>query len=100
MHPASSPLDGGCLPRGWRRGVRSLPGRLFGSLGGLALLVPVEALACPSCTARAPESPGGAGGLLLALMLVPFVLVGVGIWAARRVMHEERASAPVEQERP
>ncbi|RKH17395.1 hypothetical protein D7Y13_39880 [Corallococcus praedator] len=97
MRPASSTLDGGCLPRGWRGDVRSLPGRLF---GGLALLVPVEVLACPSCTARAPESPGGAGGLLLALMLVPFVLVGVGIWAARRVMREERASAPVEQEHP
>ncbi|MCY1030042.1 hypothetical protein OV207_01100 [Corallococcus sp. BB11-1] len=85
---------------GQRGGIRSLPGWLLGALVLLWGFVPVEALACPSCTARAPESPGGAGGLLLALMLVPFVLVGVGIWAARRLMREERASAPVEQEHP
>ncbi|WP_199747341.1 hypothetical protein, partial [Corallococcus sp. AB049A] len=74
---------------------------LAGLLGGLG---PAVAAACPSCTARAPESPGGAGELLLALMLVPFALVGVGLWAARRAGQEapgaERASAPVEQEHP
>ncbi|NNC21721.1 hypothetical protein HJC22_39035, partial [Corallococcus exiguus] len=47
---------------------------------------------------------GGAGELLLALMLVPFALVGVGLWAAWRAGRDapgaERASAPVEQEHP
>ncbi|RKH76210.1 hypothetical protein D7Y21_39230, partial [Corallococcus sp. AB045] len=79
-------------------------GRLFRKsgpwLGLVGGLVPAAALACPSCTARAPESPGGAGELLLALMLVPFALVGVGLWAAWRAGRVERASAPVEQEHP
>jgi hypothetical protein len=74
-------------------------GRLLWRLFGVwACAVPLEALACPSCTARAPESPGGAGGLLLALMLVPFVLVGVGVWAAWRATRSERAGSPVEVE--
>lgn len=101
MRTASFWIDGGCLPSSGRRGgFRSLPGRLLGGLGLLGVLVSVEALACPACTVRAPESPGGTGGLLLALMLVPFVLVGVGIWAARRVLREERNRASVEQEHP
>ncbi|WP_404367335.1 hypothetical protein ACIHQR_01100 [Corallococcus coralloides] len=101
------PPGGRASPGGWG-GFRSLAGRLsrrsgpwLGLAGGL---VPAVALACPSCTARAPESPGGAGELLLALMLVPFALVGVGLWAAWRAGRAspgaERASAPVEQEHP
>ncbi|RKH38137.1 hypothetical protein [Corallococcus llansteffanensis] len=98
-------LQGGRLPAGRREDFRLLPGRLLtGLLRGLMLwgmAVPVEALACPACTARAPESPGGAGVLLLALMGVPFALVGVGIWAARRALRDERTAAtPLEQERP
>ncbi|WP_223640283.1 hypothetical protein [Corallococcus sp. EGB] len=97
------PPRGRASPGGWG-GLRSLPARLspgvWSGLGLLGGLVPAVARACPSCTARAPESPGGAGELLLALMLVPFALVGVGLWAARRAGREERASAPVEQEHP
>jgi hypothetical protein len=81
-------------------GGRLLPGGLWGGVGVWAGAAPLEALACPSCTARAPESPGGAGALLLALMLVPFALVGVGVWAAWRASRVERAASPVEQERP
>lgn len=93
----SQPPRGRASPGGWG-GFRSRSLRFgLGLLGGLA---PAAALACPSCTARAPESPGGAGELLLALMLVPFALVGVGLWAAWRAGREERASAPVEQEHP
>lgn len=44
--------------------------------------------------------PWGAGVLLLALMFVPFALVGLGLWAARRAAREERTPAPVEQEHP
>ncbi|NOK24038.1 hypothetical protein, partial [Corallococcus carmarthensis] len=78
---------------GFGRRLGATPGPWLGLVGAL---VPAAVLACPSCTARAPESPGGAGELLLALMLVPFALVGVGLWAARRAGREERASAPVE----
>ncbi|RKH54830.1 hypothetical protein [Corallococcus aberystwythensis] len=106
-HAPFLPLDGRASPGGWG-GFRPLAGRPIARLGSwlglLAGLVPAAVLACPSCTARAPESPGGAGELLLALMLVPFALVGVGLWAARRAGPEapgaERASAPVEQEHP
>jgi hypothetical protein len=59
----------------------------------LALLLgvfPAEVLACPSCTLRAPESTMRSVLLLGALVLAPFLLVGVGVWAARRVMREER----------
>ncbi|MBN8230273.1 hypothetical protein JYK02_22425 [Corallococcus macrosporus] len=95
---------GGRASPGGRGGFRSLAGPWLGLLGLLGGLMPAVALACPSCTARAPESPGGAGELLLALMLVPFALVGVGLWAARRAgsgaPEAERASAPVEQEHP
>ncbi|RKH37734.1 hypothetical protein [Corallococcus sicarius] len=98
-------FQGGRLPAGRRGGFRSLPGRVPTGLLRCLMLwgmaVPVEALACPSCTVRSPESPGGAGVLLLALMGVPFVLVGVGIWAARRALRDERTQAPVErQEHP
>ncbi|NRD50526.1 hypothetical protein [Corallococcus exiguus] len=101
-HALFQPPGGRTSPGGWG-GFRSLAG--FGPwLGLVGGLVPAAVLACPSCTARAPESPGGAGELLLALMLVPFALVGVGLWAARRAGRDtpgaERASAPVEQEHP
>ncbi|WP_201756454.1 hypothetical protein [Corallococcus silvisoli] len=90
-------LQGGRSPWGRWGGLRPLSGCLLGCVVALA---PVEVLACPSCTARAPESPGGAGVLLLALMFVPFALVGLGLWAARRAAREERTPAPVEQEHP
>ncbi|MGE6763096.1 hypothetical protein ACQKGO_34110 [Corallococcus interemptor] len=97
MSQALFQLPGGRASTGGWGGLRALAG-LLGGLG------PAVAAACPSCTARAPESPGGAGELLLALMLVPFALVGVGFWAARRAgpgaPGAERASAPVEQEHP
>ncbi|RKG61561.1 hypothetical protein D7W79_41240, partial [Corallococcus exercitus] len=96
-HALFQPPGGRASPGGWE-GYRSLAGRLSSGLGTglgswlmwlgsrlrsslgpwlglLGALLPAVALACPSCTARAPESPGGAGELLLALMLVPFALV-------------------------
>lgn len=53
-------------------------------------LLPAEVLACPSCTVRAPESSVRSALLLGALVLMPFLLVGVGLWAARRAAREAR----------
>ncbi|MCY1018391.1 hypothetical protein [Pyxidicoccus sp. MSG2] len=67
------------------------PFPMAASLFALLLGVfPAEVLACPSCTLRAPESTMRSVLLLGALVLAPFLLVGVGVWAARRVMREER----------
>jgi hypothetical protein len=84
-------------------GLRETPGRettlqqpgqpARGGASVLLLLLglfPAEVLACPSCTVRAPESSVRSGLLLGALVLMPFVLVGVGIWAARRAAREAR----------
>lgn len=65
----------------------SVTASLFALLLGL---LPAEVLACPSCTLRAPESTIRSVLLLGALVLTPFLLVGVGVWAARRAMREER----------
>ena len=69
------------------RAVFSVTASLFAMLLGL---LPAEVLACPSCTLRAPESTIRSVLLLGALVLTPFLLVGVGVWAARRAMREER----------
>jgi hypothetical protein len=58
-------------------------------LGVLLCLFPAEVLACPACAVRAPESSMRSALLLGALVLAPFLLVGVGIWAARRAAREE-----------
>ena len=66
--------------------------RLLAARAGVPFLAlsPAEVLACPSCTVGAPESPVLSGLLLGALVLMPFLLVGVGIWAARRAAREEQ----------
>ncbi|MFP2928854.1 hypothetical protein ACLESO_27380 [Pyxidicoccus sp. 3LG] len=56
----------------------------------LLSLLPAEALACPACTVRAAESPVRSVLLLGGLVLAPFLLVGLGVWAARRAAREER----------
>ena len=48
-------------------------------------LLPGWAWACPTCVARAPESEGRSALLVGALLLAPFLLVAVGVWAAVRV---------------
>ncbi|HYI00319.1 hypothetical protein [Hyalangium sp.] len=47
-------------------------------------LLPAWAWACPTCVARAPESAGRSALLVGALLLVPFLLVALGVWAAVR----------------
>jgi len=58
---------------------------LGGVLSGVLGLLPGWAWACPTCVARAPESAGRSALLVGALLLVPFLLVAVGVWAAMRV---------------
>lgn len=82
---------------GWGVSGARLSARVGGWLGGLLVLVPGVALACPSCTVAAPESTGGARVLLAALMLVPVLLVGVGVWAARRAKRVDRGDSTGER---
>lgn len=60
---------------------------------GLCLL-PGWVWACPSCTAKAPESPGRSTLLLGAMMVVPFLVVAVGAWAAWRAARGDAARDP------
>jgi len=46
--------------------------------------VPEWVLACPTCAARAPEAAGRSGLLVGAMLLLPFLLVALGVWAAVR----------------
>ena len=78
-----------CAPRASRRAWRRAVARLVGWLGmvmvGVLGLMPGWAWACPTCVARAPESAGRSALLVGALLLAPFLLVAVGVWAAVRV---------------
>lgn len=67
--------------RAWERGAA----RLAGGVGVLLCLLPAWALACPTCVERAPESSSRTALLLGAILLVPFLLVALGVWAAVRV---------------
>jgi hypothetical protein len=62
---------------GWAVRLSAVPGAVLG-------LLPAWALACPTCVERAPESTGRSALLLGAMLLVPFLLVAVGAWAAIR----------------
>ena len=57
---------------------------LRGATAALLLLMPAWALACPTCVERAPESNGRSALLVGAMLLLPFLLVAVGVWAAIR----------------
>jgi hypothetical protein len=59
--------------------------RLAAGLAVLLCLLPGWALACPTCVERAPESASRSALLLGAILLVPFLLVSLGVWAAVRV---------------
>jgi hypothetical protein len=79
--PRSEPRAARASRRVWRRAVA----RLWGVLSAMLGLLPGWAWACPTCVARAPESAGRSALLVGALLLVPFLLVAVGVWAAVRV---------------
>ncbi len=50
---------------------------------GLCLL-PAWVLACPTCVARPPESMVRSALLVGGMLLLPFLLVALGVWAAVR----------------
>jgi hypothetical protein len=80
----------GSLPRAWERGAP----RLAGLVGVLVCLLPGWALACPACVERAPESVGRSALLLGAMLLVPFLLVAGGVWAAVRAARGDAKRSP------
>jgi hypothetical protein len=47
-------------------------------------LLPAWVLACPTCVERAPESVGRSALLVGAMLVMPFLLVALGVWAAVR----------------
>nr|BDT38698.1 hypothetical protein MFMH1_83670 [Myxococcus sp. MH1] len=60
----------------------------------LLALLPVEAWACATCSLREPESAVRSVLLVVGLMLTPFVVLGVGVWAVRRASHEDSRKDP------
>lgn len=73
------PVAAGAL-RAWRAWAVKL-----GPVLGLVLcLLPTWVLACPTCVERAPESVGRSALLVGAMLLLPFLLVALGVWAAVR----------------
>jgi hypothetical protein len=68
--------------------------RLAAVLGVALGLLPAWAWACPSCVQRAPESAGRSALLLGAMLLVPFGVVAVGVWAARRAERGDAQRSP------
>ncbi|WP_263451287.1 hypothetical protein [Hyalangium gracile] len=58
--------------------------RLAPVLGLGLCLLPAWVLACPTCVERAPESSMRSALLVGAMLLLPFLLVALGVWAAIR----------------
>ncbi|KFE68647.1 hypothetical protein [Hyalangium minutum] len=69
----------------WARALTRCVQMLRTVLAAVLGLLPGWAWACPTCVARAPESAGRSALLVGALLLAPFLLVAVGVWAAVRV---------------
>jgi hypothetical protein len=78
--PRSEPRAESASRRALKRGVA----RLLAVLSVVLGLLPAWAWACPTCVARAPESAGRSALLVGAILLVPFLLVAIGVWAAVR----------------
>jgi hypothetical protein len=74
-----------------RRALRSQVGRAVGA--GVGAL-PAGAWACPTCVARAPAKAWPSALLLGAMLLAPFLLVGVGAWVAWRTARGEAVRKP------
>jgi hypothetical protein len=73
-----------CAAQASRRAWQVWAERLAPLLGLLLALVPGWVLACPTCVAKAPESRLRSALLVGAMLLLPFLLVAVGVWAAIR----------------
>ena len=75
-----------------RRGAtatRRSRGALASPFALLLACLPGDALACATCALREPESAVRSVLLVVGLMLAPFLVVGVGVWAVRRLAREE-----------
>ena len=71
--------------KGWRRAWRRGVARLAPVIALGLFLVPAWVLACPTCVERPPEAVGRSALLLGAMLVVPFLVVSLGVWAAVRV---------------
>jgi len=69
--------------------------RVLAVYTGLVLcLLPTWVLACPTCTVPAAESTGTARLLVLSMLLLPFLLVAMGVWAAWRAARGDAKRGP------
>jgi protein-S-isoprenylcysteine O-methyltransferase Ste14 len=88
---------GGSAPRAVRGALRALErgaARLVVGLGVALALLPAWAWACPSCVQRAPESSVRSALLVGTMLLVPFGVVALGMWAARRAERGDAQRSP------
>ncbi|MFY1827415.1 hypothetical protein ACN47A_15955 [Myxococcus fulvus] len=60
----------------------------------LLSMLPAEAWACATCSLREPESAVRSVLLVVGLMLTPFGVLGVGLWAVRRASREDTRKDP------
>lgn len=67
-----------------RHGWAEWAARLGPVIGLMLCLLPGWVLACPTCVERAPESMVRSALLVGGMLLLPFLLVALGVWAAIR----------------
>lgn len=80
--------------RGAWRALERGAARLAGVLGVALALLPAGVWACPACVQRAPESSVRSGLLVGGMLLVPFGMVALGVWAARRAARGDAQRSP------
>ncbi|HLL03956.1 MAG TPA: hypothetical protein VK539_25445 [Myxococcaceae bacterium] len=68
--------------------------QLAGLLALAWCLLPTWALACPTCTAQPAEASGRAGLWVSGMLLLPFLLVALGVWAAWRAARGDAKRGP------
>lgn len=56
---------------------------------GLGVLLPALALACTAAVAQSPEASWESPVLVGLVLLVPFLAVAVGVWAAWRAARQD-----------
>lgn len=61
----------------------------LGALLGLGVLLPALALACTAAVAQGSESSRESSVLVGLALLVPFLAVAVGVWAAWRAARQD-----------
>ena len=77
--------------------IRSIAQRFVAAVIALAVMVPVDAWACPYCAVR--QDAGNTGVVLLgAMILLPFLIVGTVVPVLRRAAQEADGLAPTDSE--